>query len=1017
MSNQPCPRCGRTVALDAPGGLCAACLLEAGAETFSAGSGSTDFMPTMSSAAAAASAVSVRRAPRLSEGDRWGSYQIGRLLGRGGMGEVYDAEHIPSGRRVALKVLSSPLQSAEERARFLREGQLAASVSHPHTVYIFGSEEIDGTPVISMELLPGGTLKDRVVADGPMRPGEAVAAVMELIGGLDAAAAAGILHRDIKPSNCFIDRDGVVKVGDFGLSISTLARDVHQQLVSSGFEGTPQFAPPEQLRGEPLDVRADIYAVGATLYYLLTGRAPFEASDLRDLFAKVTKEAPVPPRRLRRDIPARLSALVMQCLAKSPADRPSSYPALADALRPFLARHDRPAPLATRTLAGLVDAWVVVGIPVTLLTTALADPLSGSPERTAAVANLAWAAALLYYLVLEGATGASLGKRLFGLRVVSAAGSPPRWGQIAARVLLFYAPNILIAATLGSPWYIDSDSGQSSSGFYINWKQTGPPVLAFLMFFATARRGNGWTGLHDVLSGTRVIARPAAIERQTRVAQQPAAAVSTGPARRYGPYVALEAGEARPGAVVRAFDQVLRRQVWIQIADDCMPPVGSARRDLSRQTRLHWLAGRRSAGENWDAYEAPDGAAWTTGVAPGAWSQVKLQLLDLVNELASSADDSTRPPLALDRIWLRDNGRIVLLDFPLPGAAAHAPADLTPEQLLQAAASRVPRYPSEPGALPLSARAFLERWSAPAPSERTSGERVEGLLPTVAGARAALLAMAATPNDVPWWRRALPGALAAAPVACALLVAVTLVPALARFASSETSEMMNLLGALKSTTLPADNPLRKPDVRAAAEVAVAGRYAQMIRDDEFWNAGVVRSLAPDYRPLAEDILARHPDVSPEQLAAAEAVLKEARGRSPSSGRREMAVVELGGVIISTIAAGALALVLVACVISSLLVPGGAVSRLVGLATVTRSGREISRVRSLMRTLVAGIPAIVWLTYLALSPRVQGFVPTPPSPLTATLVTVGVLAVGLGWTIVRRTRGPHDLLTGTWVVPR
>jgi uncharacterized RDD family membrane protein YckC len=1007
MTLAACPRCGRTLAIDAPGGLCAACLLQAGAETFSAGSGSTDFMPTMSSAG---SSVAVWRAPRLGEGDQWGSYRIGRLLGRGGMGEVYDAEHLPSGRNVALKVLSSPLQSAQERARFLSEGQLAASVSHPHTVYIFGSEEIDGTPVISMELLPGGTLKDRVNSGGPMSPSDAVAAIMDVIGGLDAAAAVGILHRDIKPSNCFVDRDGVVKVGDFGLSISTLARDVHHQLGTSGFEGTPQFAPPEQLRGEPLDVRADIYAVGATLYYLLTGRAPFDAPDLRDLFAKVTKQAAVSPRRLRRDIPPRLSALVMQCLAKTPAERPSSYRSLADALRPFLARHDRPAPLGTRTLAGLVDAWVVVGIPVTMLTTALADPLSGSPERTAAVGNLAWAAALLYYLALEGATGASLGKRLFGLRVASATGSPPRWGQVAARVGLFYAPNILIAATLGSPWYIDSDSGQSSSGFYINWKQTGPPVLAFLMFFATARRGNGWTGLHDVLSGTRVIRRPAPVERQVRSAQQPVTAAPVGPARRFGPYVALDSTEPGPGAVVRAFDPVLRRQVWIEIGEVSKPPVGGARRDLSRPTRLHWLASRRSHDENWDAYEAPDGAPWATEVAERPWSQVKHQLLELVNELGYSADDGTRPALALDRVWMRDDGRIVLLDFAPPDAAAHAPADLTPEQLLQAAAARVPRYPSRPDALPLSARAFLERWSGPAMSERTTG---------IADARAALAAMTLTPNDVHWWRRALPGTLAAAPVACALLVALTLLPALARFASSETSEMMSLLGVLKSTTLPADNPMRRPEIREAAEIAVAGRYAHMIRDETFWNAGVVRGLAPDYRPLAEDILRRHPAVSPAELEKAEAVLKQARDerRDPPNARREQSSVELGGVIISTITAGALALVLLVCVISSLLVPGGLVSRQVGLATVTRSGRQISRARSLVRTLVAGGPAIVWLAYLAAAPKVQGFVPTPPSPVTAALVTIGVLAVGLGWTIVRRTRGPHDLLSGTWVVPR
>src|SRR5262249_28181252 len=239
-------------------------------------------------------------------GEIWGPYRIGRLIGRGGMGEVYEAEHLESGRRIALKVLRSRLENRDERARFLREGQLAASVSHPHTVYIFGSEEIAGTPVITMELLPGGTLKDRVRAEGPLPVPEAVSAILDVIGGLDAAQSAGILHRDIKPSNRFVDQDGSVKVGDFGLSISTLARDVRGVLTadsdSGGFQGTPQFAPPEQLRGEPLDVRADIYAVGATLSYLLTGRAPFDAPDLHELFSRVTGEPAASPRRLRRDI-------------------------------------------------------------------------------------------------------------------------------------------------------------------------------------------------------------------------------------------------------------------------------------------------------------------------------------------------------------------------------------------------------------------------------------------------------------------------------------------------------------------------------------------------------------------------------------------------------------------------------------------------------------------------------------------------------------------------------------------
>jgi hypothetical protein len=192
--------------------------------------------------------VSTRPVP----GQAFGPYHIERLLGRGGMGDVYEAEHIEQGRRVALKVLNQRLSERDDRARFLREGQLAASINHPHTVYIFGSEEVDGIPTISMELLPGGTLKDRVKEHGPLPPSVAVDTILQAIAGLDAMHAVGVLHRDVKPSNCFADADGSVKVGDFGLSISTLARDVSQLTVTGAFLGTPQFAAPEQTQGRPV---------------------------------------------------------------------------------------------------------------------------------------------------------------------------------------------------------------------------------------------------------------------------------------------------------------------------------------------------------------------------------------------------------------------------------------------------------------------------------------------------------------------------------------------------------------------------------------------------------------------------------------------------------------------------------------------------------------------------------------------------------------------------------------------
>jgi serine/threonine protein kinase len=151
-----------------------------------------------------------------------GDYTLVAPLGRGGMGTVYEAVQRSTGRRLALKLLAQNLDSPEMRQRFLREGRLAARVNHPSSLYVFGSEEIDGIPVITMEIAPGGTLQDALDRRGPLPITEAVDATLNMIDGLEAALDRGVLHRDIKPSNCFVSPDGTVKVGDFGLSVSTL---------------------------------------------------------------------------------------------------------------------------------------------------------------------------------------------------------------------------------------------------------------------------------------------------------------------------------------------------------------------------------------------------------------------------------------------------------------------------------------------------------------------------------------------------------------------------------------------------------------------------------------------------------------------------------------------------------------------------------------------------------------------------------------------------------------------------
>jgi eukaryotic-like serine/threonine-protein kinase len=392
-----CSECRKPLPPDAPEGLCPECLVQAGLRT-----------PTQPGATTAGGQAAAPKRELPQAGATFGGYRIVRELGRGGMGAVYDAEHLESGRRVALKVLSHRLDSPDARARFLREGRLAASINHPNSVYVYGTEEIEGTPAIAMELIAGGTLQQKVEREGPLPVGTAVDAALQVIAGLEAAQAVGILHRDIKPANCFEDADGTVKIGDFGLSISTAPRLETTLTLEGCFLGTPAFSSPEQLRGEELNARSDIYAVGVTLFYLLTGHVPFEAKNMVQLLATVLEQPAPSPRKFRPALPPPLARVVLRCLEKPAGERFRNYDELRQALAPFASAAPVPAPLGLRFIAGALDL-VLFGLLGTILQLLAFGTLVPFTDAAASfsphwlkTAIASFAATLIYFSLLEG---------------------------------------------------------------------------------------------------------------------------------------------------------------------------------------------------------------------------------------------------------------------------------------------------------------------------------------------------------------------------------------------------------------------------------------------------------------------------------------------------------------------------------------------------------------------------------------------------------------------------------------
>ena len=244
-------------------------------------------------------------------------YEVGRLLGRGGMGEVYEALDTRLQRRVALKFIAPELSAdAESERRFEREALSAAALSHPHIATLYALEHDGRTVFIAMELMSGESLRGKL-ARGPLAVPEALALARDVAAALAHAHRRGVVHRDVKPENLMFDEDGAIKVMDFGLA---RAAQASRMTMTGSSLGTAAYMPPESVRGA-VGPPADVFALGVTLHEMLAGALPFAGESPIALLYMIANEAPRPLREARPDAPPEVEALVLRALEKDPERR------------------------------------------------------------------------------------------------------------------------------------------------------------------------------------------------------------------------------------------------------------------------------------------------------------------------------------------------------------------------------------------------------------------------------------------------------------------------------------------------------------------------------------------------------------------------------------------------------------------------------------------------------------------------------------------------------------------------
>jgi eukaryotic-like serine/threonine-protein kinase len=317
---------------------------------------------------------------KLGPGVRVGTYEIVALLGAGGMGEVYRAREAALRRDVAIKVLPVAFAHDEERLRrFEQEAQAAAALNHPNILAVYQVGQHDGAPFIVTELLEGESLRARLT-EGALPVRKAIEYALQVARGIGAAHERGIIHRDLKPDNVFVTNDGRVKVLDFGIAKLTRAEDgpretdnptVSVQTEAGSVLGTVGYMAPEQVRGQAVDARADIFSLGAILYEMLSGQRAFKKDTAADTLSAVLREDPPDLATADRHLPLVLERIVKRCLEKNPHERFQSARDLAFALEDLssvssthVAALDEPAQRFKKpmVIAGAVLALLLAGV-------------------------------------------------------------------------------------------------------------------------------------------------------------------------------------------------------------------------------------------------------------------------------------------------------------------------------------------------------------------------------------------------------------------------------------------------------------------------------------------------------------------------------------------------------------------------------------------------------------------------------------------------------------------------------